>query len=38
VYLTGERERLERAVAEAEAELREKVEKLAGATAEPAAV
>ncbi len=33
-YLSGERERLERAVAEAEAELREKVERIA----EPAAV
>jgi hypothetical protein len=37
-YLAGERERLERAVAEAERELREKVEQIAGATAEPAAV
>jgi hypothetical protein len=37
-YLAGERERLDRAVAEAEAELREKVERLACTTAEPAAV
>lgn len=37
-YLAGERERLERAVADAERELRDKVERLAGAAAEPAAV
>jgi hypothetical protein len=37
-YLAGERERLDRAVAEAERELREKVERIAGAPAEPAAV
>jgi hypothetical protein len=37
-YLAGERERLDRAVAEAEAELREKVAQIAGAPAEPAPV
>jgi hypothetical protein len=35
-YLAGERERLDRAVAEAERELREKVEQLASAPAAPA--
>jgi hypothetical protein len=35
-YLSGERERLERAVAEAEAELRHKVEHIASGTTEPA--
>jgi len=34
-YLAGERERLERAVAEAEAELRETVERLSAVPAEP---
>ena len=37
-YLAGERERLDRAVAEAERELRKKVETIAAAPAEPAAV
>lgn len=37
-YLAGERERLDRAVAEAERELREKVEQIAGTPAEAAAV
>ncbi len=37
-YLAGERERLDRAVAEAERELRETVEKIAAPPAEPAVV
>ena len=37
-YLTGEKERLDRAVADAEGELRAKVAELAGEPAEPAAV
>jgi hypothetical protein len=37
-YLAGEKDRLDRAVAEAERELREKVETIAAAPAEPAAV
>jgi hypothetical protein len=37
-YLAGERERLDRAVAEAERELREKVEQIAATPAEPATV
>jgi hypothetical protein len=37
-YLSGERERLDRAVAEAERELRAKVAQIAGTPAEPAAV
>ena len=37
-YLSGERERLDRAVAEAEGELRAKVAETAGTPAEPAAV
>ncbi len=35
-YLSGERERLDRAVADAERELREKVARIAGEVAEPA--
>jgi hypothetical protein len=34
-YLSGERARLDMAVAEAESELREKVERIAGTPAEP---
>jgi hypothetical protein len=37
-YLAGEKDRLDRAVADAEKELREKVEKIAGTPAEPATV
>jgi hypothetical protein len=37
-YLAGEKDRLDRAVADAERELRDKVARIAGAPAEPAAV
>jgi hypothetical protein len=37
-YLAGEKDRLDRAVADAEKELREKVAKIAGSPAEPATV
>jgi hypothetical protein len=37
-YLAGEKGRLDRAVADAERELREKVERIAGSPAEPATV